>query len=159
MDDHLWIFLDDRGISRPIEEIWIPDLRVDVVWMTAPAPDDEINLSTGKTPTLELSPADVAALSAEFTEDSGRIMVIFESLESLVQSVNFGLAPRRVVIVSHGPEDAARVAPNVHFTDEDLARLSHLTLRGFELYIQPLPNVTPRPWPGPMTENRSVVNA
>lgn len=146
MDDHLWIFLDDRGLSRPIEEIWVPELNIDIVWMTAPAPDVEINLSSGTTPTLELSPADVAALSSEFNEDSGRIMVIFDSLASLDEAHSYGLTPRRVTIVSHNPEDGVRVAPNVLFQEEDHRRISRLIQRGFELYIQPLPNVTPRPW-------------
>lgn len=156
MDDHLWISLDDRGMSRPIEEIWIPNLSIDVVWMTAPAPDEEINLNAGSTPTLELSPADVAALSAEFTDERGRVLVVFDTLEALLQASNFGLSPSRVTIVSYTPEGGVRVAPNVHFTQEDQQRITVLTARGFELFIQPLPNVTPRPWPGPITDPRPL---
>lgn len=152
MDDHLCIFLDDRGLSRPIEEIWIPELSVDIVWMTSPGPDDEINLSAGSIPKLELSPADVAALSAEFTDDSGSVIAIFDSLASIVEASNYGLHPRRITIVSYVAEDGVRVAPNVHFNDQDHTRIALLIARGFTLTIQPLPNVTPRPWPGPVTD-------
>lgn len=146
MDDHLWIFLDNRGLSRPTEEIWIPSLGIDVVWMTSPAPDVEINLSSGVTPCLELSPADVAALSAEFNETNGRVLVIFASLDELDEAANYGLKPRPVTIVSQGAPDGIRVAPNVFFTLEDQRILTRLILRGFEVKIQPLPNVTARPW-------------
>lgn len=146
MDDHLWIFLDNRGLSRPIEELWNPSLGIDVVWMTSPVPEVEINLSTDATPCLELSPADIAALSAEMNDTSGRVLAIFESIAELDEAANFGLKPRPVTIVSLGTPDAIRVAPNVFFTPDDQRILTGLIRRGFELKIQPLPNVTPRPW-------------
>lgn len=154
MDDHLWIFLDDRGLSRPVEEIWIPELSVDIVWMTATAPDDEINLSGGGIPKLEISPVDVAALAAEFTGDSGCVIAIFDSLEGIVEASNHGLPARRITIVSYVADDGVRVAPNVHFDEQDHARIALLTERGFNVIIQPLPNVTPRPWPGPAAESK-----
>src|SRR5699024_1939633 len=71
MNNHLWIFIDDRGLSRPILELWVPALNIDVIWTTGKTIEDEIDLNAEASPALELSPADIAALSSEFSDEQG----------------------------------------------------------------------------------------
>lgn len=157
MDEHLWIFIDDRGLSRALEEIWIPHIGADLVWLTENSPDEEVELSNGSVPILEVSPADIAALSIEEAETDGRIIAIFNSLSSLMEAVTFGLNARRVTIVAHSSENGERVAPNVHFSPADHSLIARLAGRGISFYIQPIPNVTARPWPSAETRAPSSV--
>lgn len=147
MDDHLWVHVDDRGLSRVTEEIWIPYLDVDVIWTTEELDDNEEVLH-GAVPVLELSPADVAALASEMADDSGRVLSMFSSLEEVVEAADFGLPPRRITIVHHQSESGVRVAPNVFLSTRDDAIIQSLIARGFQIVLQPLPNVTGRPWSG-----------
>lgn len=149
MDEQLWIFIDDRGLSRALEEIWIPHIGADLVWVTESAPDEEVELSNGTVPILEVSPADIAALSIEEADTQGRVFAVFDSLASLMEAATFGLQPHRVIVVSYRPEDGDRVAPNVQFGPKDHSLISRLVAKGFTFFIQPIPNVTARPWPSP----------
>lgn len=149
MDEQLWIFIDDRGLSRAIRENWIPHISADLVWLTESSPDDEVDFANGIVPVLDLSPADIAALSIEEADAPGHILAIFDSLENLVEAAGYGLQPRRVTIVSHQTEGGERIAPSVAFSQRDLNYIRRLTAKGYRFYIQALPNVTARPWPSP----------
>lgn len=147
MDDHLWVHVDDRGLSRVSEEIWTPYLDVDVIWTTAELDEDE-ELLNGAVPVLELSAADVAALSSEMTQDAGRVLTLFASLDEVAEAAEFGLPPRRITVVHYLSEDGVRVAPNVFLSTRDDAIIQSLVARGFGIVLQALPNVTGRPWSG-----------
>lgn len=154
MNNHLWIFIDDRGLSRPILELWVPALGIDVIWATGNALDDEIDLNAEVSPALELSPADIAALSAEFTEEKGHVLVVIDSLTSLQESIDFGLEIPEVTIVHHVKTDGERIGPSASFTDEDLRLVEQMARGGLKFYIQPIPNVTARPWKGSRAHTR-----
>ena len=149
MDEQLRIFVDDHGISRSLKEIWLPHIGADLIWISEDTVSDEIDLATLNIPMLELSPANIAALSSEETDAPGHIVAIFGSLESLQEAAAIGLQGRPVVIRSYAPEDGQRVAPGVHFRPGDQSLISRMRAKGFTFVIQPLPNVTARPWPAP----------
>lgn len=154
MNNHLWIFIDDRGLSRPIREFWVQTLGIDVIWTTANAPEDDIDFNEEASPALQLSPADIAALSSEFTDEQGHVLVIMDSMRALQEAVDFGLDIREVTIVHHVEEDGTRIGPNAAFTDESMRRVEQMARGGLQFFIQPIPNVTARPWKGSRPHTR-----
>ncbi len=148
MNKRLHFFIDDQGLSRSIRDMWAPSLDIDVIWTTSTAPPDEIILSDQSTPTLELSPADIAALSIELSAGEGQILVIFHGLHPLIDAVDFGLNIDEVVIVRHHSDAGERIAPDVYFSENELQQIQQLRLQGIQFVIQPIPNVTARPWDG-----------
>lgn len=154
MNNHLWIFIDDRGLSRPILELWVPALNIDVIWTTGKTIEDEIDLNAEASPALELSPADIAALSSEFTDEQGHVLVVIDSLKSLQESIDFGLDIPEVTIVHHVKPDGERIGPSATFASEDLKLVENMARGGLKFYIQPIPNVTARPWKGSRAHTR-----
>jgi|GEM_PF-4376534 len=154
MNNHLWLLIDDRGLSRPIRELWVRALNIDVIWTTGKISADEIDLNAETSPALELSPADIAALSSEFTDDKGHVLVVIDSLQSLQEAVDFGLEIDEVTIVHHLNPEGERIGPNAFFSEEDLEVVKRLVRRGLKFYLQAIPNVTARPWKGSAAHTR-----
>lgn len=154
MNNYLWIFIDDRGLSRPILEFWVPALSIDVIWTTGKTLDAEIDLNAEGSPALELSPADIAALSSEFTDEQGHVLVVIDSLAALQDAIDFGLEVPEVTIVHHVKTNGERVGPSASFTREDIRQVEHMARRGLKFFIQPIPNVTARPWKGSRAHTR-----
>jgi mannose/fructose/N-acetylgalactosamine-specific phosphotransferase system component IIB len=156
------LLLDDRGISRPIEELWIPALDPDLVWWIADddIPPDAIGESL---PAVVLSPTQWAAAAAERPDPAiHRILVVFTSLEQLTLAARFGVQPQPVTVVHRRcGDDCPRIASQVYLEPAELLRARTLADQGFEFHIQAIPRVTSRRlplhpplpgtagWPGP----------
>lgn len=154
MNNHLWLFIDDRRLSRPIREIWTEALNIDVIWTTQDGTAQALDFQDEQSPALELSPADIAALSTEFSEDQGHVLVIIDSLENLQEAVDYGLDIEEVTIVHHVKPQGERVGPNASFSPTDLQIVQRLVRQGLKFFIQPIPNVTARPWKGSKAHTR-----
>lgn len=160
MDEHLWVHIDHRGLSRQTEELWIPHLDADAIWLTNLSPDDDDGALLQRTvPVLELTPAHIAALAAESASGDAqpRAIVLLSTLDELREAVDFGLTPRRITIVTHQRDNGRRLAANVLLDDRDEAIMRDLEAEGFTFVIQALPNVTPRPVS--MTSLNAAANA
>lgn len=154
MNNHLWLVIDDRGLSRPIRELWVHALSIDVIWTTGKTNAEEIDLNQEASPALELSPADIAALSSEFSDEKGHVLVIIDNLTALQEAVDYGLEINEVTIVHHLSDDGERVGPGASFSHDDLEIVKGLVRRGLKFFIQPIPNVTARPWKGSEAHTR-----
>lgn len=145
MDDILRIHINDRGLTRQIDELWAPQLRADVIWLSASEESQLISAYTERLiPVIEASPVELAALTAEQQNEGKRALAIFRSLEALVEAADFGLSPHRVNLVSIQSEPGTRIAPGVWLAQTDIAHTHSLLNLGFEFMVQPLPNVTGR---------------
>lgn len=144
----LHLFLDARGVSRSIAELWVPDLDADSVWFIGPAeraPDPD--LARDLVPVMTLAPLEVAAVVAEPIAEERRVLAVFASLEALQDAAMAGLGPAEVTLLHMGdPEAGERVAADVHVDAEQRVALRFLERKGFSFSVQPIPNVTPRPW-------------
>lgn len=154
MNNHLWLFIDDRRLSRPIREIWTEALNIDVIWTTGDGTANALDLQEEGSPALELSPADIAALSTEFSDNQGHVLVIIDSLQGLHEAVDYGLEIEEVTIVHHVKPNGERVGPNASFSTDDLDIVQQLVRQGLKFFIQPIPNVTARPWKGSEAHTR-----
>lgn len=154
MNNHLWLVIDDRGLSRPIRELWVHALNIDVIWTTGTISAEEIDLAKESSPALELSPADIAALSSEFSDDQGHVLVVIDRLAALQEAIDFGLEIDEVTIVHHLNPEGERVGPHAFFSAEDLEIVQRLVRRGLKFFIQAIPNVTARPWKGSEAHTR-----
>lgn len=154
MNNHLWLVIDDRGLSRPIRELWVHALNIDVIWTTGTISAEEIDLAKESSPALELSPADIAALSSEFSDEQGHVLVVIDRLDALQEAIDFGLEIDEVTIVHHLNPDGERVGPHAFFSAEDLEIVQRLVRRGLKFFIQAIPNVTARPWKGSEAHTR-----
>lgn len=157
-DDHLWLHVNDRGISRQVEELWIPHLRIDVVWLSDSLDDDICSTGDGRlVPVMRTSPAGLAALYAEHQNEDRRALAIVGSLSEVLEAAAFGLSPLKITIVALGDDNAERVAPGVWLSDDDYEALSELEEMGFSTDVQILPNVTGRPMRSAPAELRDTV--
>lgn len=137
----------------------MPALDADVVWFIGPladGPDDE--QARELVPVVPLSPMDVAAILAEPSDDESVVLVLFCTAEALRDAAMMGLPAAEVTIVALGGDDATtRLSAEVHVTAADIDALSLVEQRGFTFELQPLPNVTERPWsPGVFSASQSV---
>lgn len=151
----LRIHIDDRGVSRQLLDLWIPQLDIDAIWLvdeqpsTAEPPGDAL-------PIAALSATDVAAVAAEQADDSRRALAVFTSCDALETAAMFGLPPGRVVLqrlVRDG--DTHRVAVDIELDEEALRVLARLEARGFQFEIQSNPHVTSRKWSPERTRSRA----
>lgn len=142
------VLVDSRGLSRPIRESWLDALQADAVWyvgdpLGAPDPED----AQATYPQVELSAVDLGTAWLERGDESVRVVAVVDAIDALLEAADAGLPPTRVVLVAlDGGEDGERLAAGVIVSSADLRALDTLASRGFEIVIQSLPRVTPRPW-------------
>jgi mannose/fructose/N-acetylgalactosamine-specific phosphotransferase system component IIB len=145
MDDVLWIHINDRGLTRQMDELWVPQLRADVIWLSAADNSQVVSAYTERLiPIIEASPGEIAALAAEQHEEGRRALAVFRSLDALLEAADFGLPPQTVNFVALQSDPGTRIAPGVWLNQDDLEFARELHRLGFELIVQPLPNVTRR---------------
>ena len=84
---------------------------------------------------------------AEQSASEQRVLAVFSSLDALQDAALGGLHAEEVTLLHVGASDEGqRVAADIHIDDARMAALSYLEKRGFTFTVQPIPNVTPRPW-------------
>ena len=129
-------------------DLWIPHVDPDVIWIVGP---DEIQPDAERerevVPFVALSAADVAAVAAEENEEEILVLIVFCAADLLEQAASLGL-PREPITIGHHVPDGAerRIAAEFSIDDDSLAAFRAVESLGFSLEIQPLPNVTARPW-------------
>lgn len=148
MSRRVHVLLDDRGIQRALVDLWMPALDADVVWFVGPmsdAPGDE--QARDVVPVVPLSAMDVAAITAEPSEDDSVVLVLFCTTSDLQEAAMMGMPAGDVTLVALSGSDATtRLSAEVHVRTGDVAALAFVEQRGFTFALQPLPNVTERPW-------------
>lgn len=137
----LWL-LDERGISRPLLENWVPSFDPDVIWLVSDSDIDD-DLARETVPVLPLSPFEIGAALAEVPDAPARVLLVFTSVDLLASATRMGIAPTRVTLL-HARGPGERQSSQVTLDAAALERLRALAGRGFEFVLQPLPNVTGR---------------
>lgn len=146
MSHNIRFHLDDRGLSRPILEMWIPSTDADALWYIGQDGTEVDQHSGDIVPMMVLSPMDVTAVMSERSAGGETVIALFESLEMLEEAIDFGLEPCRVTIHHLAPSDEkARASATVFLTDSEIKAIRRLTRMGFEFVAQPLPNTTGLP--------------
>lgn len=146
MNDQLWVHINDRGLTRQVDDLWVPHLRIDVIWLSASVDSRVLSAYTERlVPIIEASPVEIVALAAEQHNEGRRALAVFRSLEDLADAAAVGLRAQVVNLVSLQSEPGKRIAPGVWLNEGDLAIAQQMITAGFEIIVQPLPNVTSRP--------------
>ena len=148
MTVRLHLFVDERGLARTLVDLWIPHLDADAAWIVGPSDRSlDPELAREVVPILTLDPLEVAAVIAEQSASEQRVLAVFSSLDALQDAALGGLHAEEVTLLHVGSTDEGqRVAADIHIDDSRMAALSYLEKRGFTFTVQPIPNVTPRPW-------------
>lgn len=146
MTDQLWVHINDRGLTRQLDDLWVPHLRIDVIWLTASIDSEVSSAYTERlVPIIEASPVEIVALAAEQHNEGRRAIAVFRSLTDLAEAAAVGFTPQVVNLISLENEPGKRIASSVWLNDDDLDIAQQLISAGFEIIVQPLPNVTSRP--------------
>lgn len=142
------LFLDDRGLHRSLTDQWTHAVDADVVWFVGAidhGPDDD--QARDVTPILPFSADELAALAREPSEEEVSVIALFATVDDLRDAAIVGLPPADVTILNlREGADTTRLSAEVHLTDAQREGLAFLEARGFTFELQPLPNVTARPW-------------
>ena len=142
------LYLDDRGLHRSLTEQWTHAVAADVVWYVGSVdqgPDDD--QARDVTPILPFSADELAALAREPSEEEASVMALFTSLDDLREAALLGLPAADVTILCLSERPGTiRLSAEVYIDESQREALAFLETRGFTFELQPLPNVTARPW-------------
>ena len=143
------LIIDDRPPTDANLRAWSEHMDADVIWFVSQEPGAE-SQPAEVIPLLPFSPADIAVVFREVPAEGRRVLVVFPGGDALEEASRFDLPAQRVTLVHlERPGNRPRLAPGVVLDDVVEEQLRLLAEAGFTFVVQPLPNVTARPFVPP----------
>lgn len=153
----VWTRVDQKLIHGQISVSWVPHLNADVVVVvdqdTAEDPWAQKVMSMGLPPEVRapyfISPMELAGLLRRDELESGRVLVIFKSVEDVMEASEAGFRLERLNLgnqVFDGPGRKVRLADSFYVSLSDLDFLSRLQAAGLEVVVQAVPGSKSIKW-------------